>query len=339
MSESVIVGMSGGVDSAVAAYLLKEKGYKVTGCTLKFAQENNKCCKIDDARIVADKIGIDFLTRDVSSEFKQKIINEFVLKYSLGLTPNPCPPCNVIKFKDLLEIAEKNNISYIASGHYARIINDKLYSAKNLKKDQSYFLSRLSENLLRKIKLPLGSYTKNTIRQIAQKINMHVAEKKDSQDICFVDKDYRTFLKNQGIKDKKGKVVDINGRVFAEHKGIHNYTIGQRFRYPGLPERKYILKTDINKNQIVIGTKDQLHSTKLQGKKLHILDNASINKPLLFKVRYRDGFFPGRLIHDYSGRYSVDFEKPVDAITPGQLCVAYLKDEIGYRVVASGWIT
>ncbi|TYB32059.1 MAG: tRNA 2-thiouridine(34) synthase MnmA, partial [Candidatus Mcinerneyibacterium aminivorans] len=205
--KSVMVGMSGGVDSSVAAAILKEKGYRVIGYTLKFGKENNKCCLIDDAKQVADRLGIEYLTIDISSEFEKEIVKYFINQYLKGKTPSPCPKCNLFKFGLGIEYAQNNNIDYVSTGHYAKIKNHRLITASS-RKDQAYFLSRLPKRYFEKILLPLGEMKKSEVRKYANKINLHIADKSDSQDICFVEDDYREFLKKRGIKEKEGKVIN-----------------------------------------------------------------------------------------------------------------------------------
>jgi len=336
--EKVIVGMSGGVDSSVAAVILKEKGFEVTGYTLIFDDENNKCCRINDAKRVADELGIDYLTIDISEEFDQNIINYFLNEYKNGKTPSPCPRCNIFKFKLGLEYAEKHNIDYVATGHYAKIKNDKLYTADN-RKDQAYFLSRLPKKYFSKILLPLGEYSKDKVREIAEKYNLHVASKDDSQDICFIEDDYRDFLKEKGFKRKKGRVYTSKGKYIDDHEGYFNYTIGQRYKMGGLPNKKYVIETDKENNRVIIGANEELFSKKMIIEDINIIaDKKYLDKNLFFKIRSRDSFHSGKIIQKKDDEFLIQFKESVRAITPGQLAVFYYKENSDYLVVGSGWI-
>jgi len=341
MNKSIIVGMSGGVDSAVAAYLLKKEGYQVTGCTLKFGKKNNKCCLIDDAAIAADTIGIEHVAIDVHDVFEKEVIHKFVLDYEKGVTPNPCPECNIIKFTHLLDYADKHGINYIGSGHYAIVRDNKLFAGHNLKKDQSYFLSRLPSEILGRIKLPLGTFTKEEIRRIAREAKLHVADKKDSQDICFIYSDYRAFLQEMNIKAKSGKVTDESGKVIDFHNGVYNYTIGQRYRKSGQNSRQYVLATDIINNEVIVGKESLLYKNNLRAVLPNFLcDNSDIKGELLFKIRSKDTFYSGMITAFDKLSFTVSFHNPISAITPGQLATAFLKyDENNYQVLLSGWIT
>lgn len=336
--EKVIVGMSGGVDSSVAAAILKEKGYEVTGYTLIFGDENNKCCKINDAKRVADELGIDYFTIDISEEFDKKIINYFLKEYKNGKTPSPCPRCNIFKFRLGLEYAEKHNIQYIATGHYAKIKNNNLYTADS-RKDQAYFLSRLPRKYFSKILLPLGEYSKNEVRDIAEKYNLHVASKSDSQDICFIENDYRDFLKEKGFNNKKGKVLDLDGKYIDDHEGYFNYTIGQRYKMGGFPNKKYVIEINKENNLVIIGNNEKLYSKKMKIEEINIIaDEMYLDKNLYFKIRSRDSFHKGKISEKKEDEFIIKFEEPVRAITPGQLAVFYHKENTTYLVVGSGWI-
>jgi len=336
--KKVIIGMSGGVDSSVTASILKEKGYDVTGYTLVFGDENNKCCKINDAQRVASELGIEYLTIDISREFDKNIVDYFLEEYKKGRTPSPCPRCNIFKFKLGFEYADKHNIDYVATGHYAKIKNDKLYTADS-RKDQAYFLSRLPKKYFKKILLPLGELTKKEVREIAGKYNLHVASKDDSQDICFIENDYRNFLKEKGFKSKKGKVLTVDGKYIDDHQGYFNYTIGQRYKMGGLPNKKYVIQIDKEKNIVIIGDNEKLFSKKMVIEDINLIaDKRYLNKNLFFKIRSRDSFHGGKIIEKKEDKFRIEFEEPVRAITPGQLAVFYYKENSDYLVVGSGWI-
>jgi len=337
--KSVLVGMSGGVDSAVAALLLKKQGYRVVGYTLKFGEENNKCCKVDDARLVSNQIGIEYLTIDIYEEFEENIIQYFIAEYLHGKTPSPCPICNLFKFGVGLEYAQENGIDFIATGHYATIENGKLYAAPS-PKDQAYFLSRLSKNIFDKILLPLGEYSKDEIREIAKKNDLIVANKKDSQDICFVENDYRDFLKTRHIKPKTGEIINVNGDKIGEHLGIWNFTVGQRFRQGGLPQKMYITAINATKNQITIGKESELFKDEIYCSDLNLLvEENFFKKQLLVKVRSRDEYHPCVAKKIESKDVIIKFDDPIRDISAGQLAVLYHKvSDEKMMVVGSGWI-
>ncbi len=338
--KSVMVGMSGGVDSSVAAAILKEKEYEVLGYTLKFGAKNNKCCLIDDARQVADDIGIDYITIDIHDEFEEKIVQYFINQYLGGKTPSPCPRCNLFKFGLGIEYAKANNIDYVSTGHYAKVKNNKLYTAST-KKDQAYFLSRLPKNYFKKIILPLGEMSKDKVRNYAKKYNLHVAQKDDSQDICFVENDYRDFLKKRGIEEKKGDVLDKKKNKIAEHKGYFNYTIGQRFKTGGLPHKMYVLDIKPEENILIVGENEDLYSKNLRAKEFNLLaDRKYLEKSLYLKARSGDSFHKCQVVDRDNGFISVEFDKRVRAVTCGQLAVLYYKQNSDeYLVIGSGWIT
>ena len=338
--KSVLVGMSGGVDSAVAALLLKNKGYRVIGYTLKFGKEANKCCKIDDAFFTAKQLGIEYFTLDIYEEFEKEIVQYFINSYLLGKTPSPCPKCNIFKFGMAIEYAKKENIDYVATGHYAKVKNGKLFSVDNVK-DQAYFLSLLPKNFFEKIILPLGDYEKSEIRNIAEKAGLHIAQKKDSQDICFVETDYKDFLFSRGIKSKKGMVIDKNGKKLGEHSGYFLYTVGQRFRLGGMDERLYVLKTIPEKNIVIAGKNEELFSDKLKtaGFNLIVDEKELFTGDIYLKVRSRDSFHPAIIeSYDKEDGIMVKFKESVRAITPGQLAVVYKKYEDELMVLGGGWI-
>lgn len=344
----VVIGMSGGVDSSVAAYLLKEQGYDVIGVTMKIWQDDSKkmeddggCCSlsaVEDARMVANKIGIPFYVMDFEEIFEEKVINLFLDEYQVGRTPNPCIACNrYIKFEELLKRSQEQlGAYYIATGHYAKRVYDEerdrylLKKSNADKKDQTYALFNLTQHQLKHTLFPLGDYSdKAKIRAIAEKLDFIVADKPDSQEICFVDDDYVDFIKeNAAYTIEKGQFVDQDGDVLGEHEGIVNYTIGQR-RGLGIAIGKpaYVIDIDANNNQVVIGDNEDTFSKGLIASDLNFIPFDELNEEMAIeaKIRYNATPKPARLIPLGNGKVKVLFDK-VRAVTSGQAVVFYRDD-------------
>jgi tRNA-specific 2-thiouridylase len=344
MVKTVISAMSGGVDSSTTAYKLKEEGYRVIGVTLKMGRRSDQLA-IDDAKKVADYIGIEHRVVDVSVAFKNSVTSYFINSYINGFTPNPCAMCNrLIKFKELIELKQEIGADYIATGHYARILynNDiyELHKAKCLERDQSYFLSTLKYEYIQYIKFPLGNeVSKNEVREYAKKIGLHVAEKNDSQDICFLEGgDYKDFLlKNSSYTSKPGLIKHINGEILGEHNGIINYTVGQR-KGLGVAYNKpiYVASIDVENNVVYAGFEEDLYSDKLIISNLNILAKIDENKDYNIKLRSVYEGENGRVkLYGGKNEYAeIFFPNKTRAVTKGQLCCIY----DGTKVVASGWI-
>lgn len=340
MTQKVLVGLSGGVDSSVSAYLLKEQGYEVIGVHLLMEERNRDAQSITDAKRVADDLGIEFKLIDFTKEFKQQVIDYFVESYKQGKTPNPCIMCNrLIKFEALLEKAREMGAEYIATGHYAKIVqlDNGQYSvteAASRSKDQTYALYRLTQDQLAHILMPIGDYEKAEARKIAQKAGLHIAKKSESQDICFVDDDDYAGYIQRALGDEvpqAGNFVNSQGDVLGEHKGITHYTVGQRRGLNlamGTPV--YVTKIDPAKNLVVVGENNELFVETLMADDLNFVGEAeafSGKKRFLAKVRYSDsGTYCMASIAD--GKLLCEFEEPVKAITPGQSVVLYTDDYI-----------
>ncbi len=349
MKEKVVVGMSGGVDSSVAAYLLKEQGYDVIGVTMQIWQEekeaiqeeNGGCCglsAVDDARRVAQTLGIPYYVMNFRKDFKEKVIDYFCEEYLNARTPNPCIACNrYVKWESLLKRCLDIGADYIATGHYAQIVklDNGRYSlkrSKTLAKDQTYALYNLTQNQLSKTLMPVGQYSKEEIRKIAEQIGLLVAKKPDSQDICFVEDDYGKFIEeNTGIAVPKGNFVDTEGNILGQHKGIIYYTVGQR-RGLGLSLKQpgYVVRVDKNTNEVVIGTKDDLFSDVLYGNQVNLMSVSQIDGEMNVnaKIRYNSPEVPCRITMAENDKIKVVFEQPQRAVTPGQAVVFYHDDTV-----------
>lgn len=341
--KSVLIGMSGGVDSSVAAALLKEQGYRVIGATMRlwtYSDNDNTnhegCCDesaVEDARRVCDKLGIDFYVMNFKDLFREKVVDYFVDEYTQGRTPNPCIACNkYLKFDALLKKARAMDIDYIATGHYAKIERGAdgryiLRASDALKKDQSYVLYNFTQEQLSHTLMPLGSYNKDEVRALAEKYGLAVAHKKDSQEICFVeDDDYAKFIIDySGYTPKTGDILDINGEKLGEHRGLIYYTIGQRKGIGAYGRPMFVKEIDAEKNTITLGEKGMEFSGELTASQVNFISGEVPDKPVRVqaKVRYQAPPAPAVLYPLDSDRVRLVFDEPQRAVTAGQAVVFY----------------
>ncbi len=339
----VLVAMSGGVDSAVSAHLIK-KEYEALGVTMKLHDETdnliygeNSCCSnqdIADAKSVCDLVGIPHEVHDFGASFKECVIKDFIDCYKNGSTPNPCVVCNrKIKFEELLKMALERGYDAIATGHYARIEKRSdgrylLKKALDLTKDQSYVLYSLTQDQLAHTLFPLGEMTKQEARQMAEIIGFTNARKHDSQDICFVpDGDYVSFIeRTTGESFDKGNFIDLNGNILGKHNGIIKYTIGQR-KGLGIAfgEPIYVVKKDVATNSVILGKNSDLFATTLTATNINLISCDKITEPIRVKakIRYNQKEQPATVYQIDNQRIKVVFDEPQRAITKGQSVVLY----------------
>lgn len=353
MGKKALIAMSGGVDSSVAAYLMKEAGYDCIGVTMKLydnedigMEQEKTCCSlsdIEDARSVAVKLGIPYYVFNFKADFKEKVIDNFIESYRCGMTPNPCIECNRhLKFAHLWQKARELQCDVVVTGHYARITEDgqgyHLLKGKDSAKDQSYVLYSLTQEQLAHTCFPLGGYTKEEIRRIAEEQGFFNAAKKDSQDICFIpDGDYRSFIeKTTGQSSQPGDFVDKDGNVLGTHKGYYCYTIGQR-RGLGIsaPQSLYVTEIRPEENKVVLGSNDDLFHSHLTADNFNWIEEVRPDEVIKARIRYHQVEKEATARVTQDGRVGVDFLEPQRAITKGQSVVLYRGDAVvgGGRII------
>ena len=342
-NKKVLLGMSGGVDSSVSALLLKEDGFEVIGTTLELFK-GSSCCNIStyiDAKGVCKQIGIPHFTLDYQKEFKEYVINDFIECYSNCKTPNPCIECNkYMKFGVMWEKAKEMGCNFIATGHYAKTKYSEKFGRWVItksnagKKDQSYVLWNTPKELVEHIVFPLGDFiSKDEIRKIASEHNLKVANKPDSEDICFIpDGNYKKFLEtNSNIKPKAGNIVNSKGEILGKHTGLYNYTIGQR-KGLGISNKVplFVLGFNRAKNEVIVGEENELYKDEIQVNDINLIAIDEIKEPLdvEVKTRYSSKQAKAKIVQIDENNIKIKFEEPQRALTPGQSAVFYIEDVV-----------
>ena len=350
--------MSGGVDSSLAAALLVEDDLDVVGVTMHLAGESSRCCSLedaDDARRVAENLGIPFYVANYRDSFQREVIDVFADEYLAGRTPIPCVACNKrFKFDHLMERAMVFGASSVATGHYARVLRDpqtgrfELRRARDLQKDQTYFLFQLDQSQLARIRFPLGELTKEGVRKRARELGLRTAEKPESQEICFVPGGtYAEVVEalRPEASSRGGEIVDTQGTVLGHHRGIHRFTVGQRHGLGISSNRRlYVLRLDASERRVVVGPASELASTGMEVASVNWLDGYVPGQPVRARVqiRHRHAGVEATLYPLEGETVRVEFDEPVDAVTPGQAAVFYAVETggepLGDRVLGGGWI-
>ena len=355
-STKVVVAMSGGVDSSTVAGMMKKDGYNVVGVTLKLYDDSKEvakskqCCSgqdVMDAKRVAHKLDIEHKVLFYQSKFKEGVVDNFVESYLKGETPIPCVQCNkTVKFNDLFNESKKLKADALITGHYVKSITKdnitNMYRAIDENRDQSYFLFNTTREQLNYLRFPLGGILKSETREIAKKLELNVAEKPDSQDICFVPNgDYVSVIeKFRPDAFKKGNIKDIDGNVIGVHDGIVNFTIGQRKGIKlAAKEPYYVIEINADKNEIIVGSKQHLVKKEIFLKDLNLLCNKrEFQKEIFVKVRSTGKLLKSKINIINDNEAILNLQEKEYGISPGQACVFYSKDQNGYKVLGGGWI-
>jgi|TARA_B110001452_G_C15226138_1_gene424968 tRNA-specific 2-thiouridylase len=351
----VVVAMSGGVDSSVVAGIMKDEGYNVTGITLKLyddskqASDGRQCCAgrdIVDAKRVSEQLNINHKILFYQKKFKSEVIDSFIDSYAAGETPIPCIQCNqTVKFRDLFKYAKELKADALVTGHYVSRMHSNgkanMYRAKDINRDQSYFLFSTSQEQLNFLRFPLGEIEKLETRKIALKLNLNVADKPDSQDICFVPNgDYSSVIKKFRPESfKPGDIFDVNGKIIGKHEGIINYTVGQRkgIKIAG-KEPFYVIKINAENNSLIVGPQSSLVIKKIILRDLNILGaKEEFKKIINIKVRSTGKLLKAKIKFEKNTSEIEILEKET-GISPGQACVFYSQDEVGDKLLGGGWI-
>ena len=346
----ILVAMSGGVDSSVVAALLKEQGHEVIGVTMKLWEgpegemPETGCCTAsdsEDARKVASKLDIPYYVLDYTESFSKNVVDNFIDMYAQGLTPNPCVECNrSVKFDHFLNQAKKLNCEKVATGHYAKIIKNEnfyeLHKADYLDKDQSYVLHMLKSDDLENILFPLGEITKPEVRQIAARLGLKTAFKKDSQDICFVGKkDYRSFVEKRIDLTSAGEIFDVNGNKVGNHNGIHEFTVGQRKGLPGgQATPRYVTKINVQNKNVIIGEQKDLLVESFTIEDVSIVKDIEYDN-LTVQTRYNSEDLNCKINKISDNELLVELIEPASSIAPGQFGVLFS----GTKVIGGGRIS
>ena len=342
LNKKALIAMSGGVDSSVSALLMQEKGYECVGVTMSLFKKSSCCSEddINDAKNVCASLGMEHYVVGFAERFKHDVIDRFIDAYTHGRTPNPCVDCNRnLKFGELFKKAQELGCDYVVTGHYVRVRYDEekgrylLLKGADPKKDQSYVLYSMKQEQLAHAQFPLGEFCKTEIREIAEKHGFVNAHKHDSQDICFVENGkYAEFIEKQtGKKFPAGNFVDVEGNVLGRHKGIINYTVGQR-KGLGLdmPQPMYVKELDVKHNKVILATNDQLFSTHVVANEINLIDCDRITEPrrLKARIRYHHVEQWATVTQPDDDTLVVEFDEPQRAITKGQSLVLYEDDVV-----------
>jgi tRNA-specific 2-thiouridylase len=351
--ERIVVAMSGGVDSSVAAAMLVKAGAEPIGVTMRLSESGSRCCSLedaDDARQVADRLGIRFYVANYAEAFGREVIEDFADTYLAGRTPIPCVACNKsFKFDHLLERAKVFGADRVATGHYARLTHDpetgqaRLYRSLDREKDQSYFLFPLSQEQLRSASFPIGEMTKHQVRERAREMGLATAEKPESQEICFVpDGDYAKVVERLRPRAAQlhGEIVDESGRVLGEHRGVHRFTVGQRHGLGISSNRRlYVLKLDPREQKVVVGDVEGLDCGSARVDRVNWISGSPPDVPLQVRVQVRHRHRAALAVVEAKddGEATMKFEEPVRAVAPGQAAVFY-DAEHDEEVIGGGWL-